>query len=172
MCPSTYTFAYTRARAVVDQVDVLFGEAGISDEREKVCNGVEQRWLEAVGLYLERNGKRVYEVRAEIHWSTDSDAADLEFSSDLPGWENSGSPEAIVLGRRFQGVAKEQGLEPRFWVRFTPYIRANPDEHKRLCPLVGVVYEGKVPDWAAVPTKRSISLQDLSEIRMSERSTL
>jgi hypothetical protein len=173
MSTYTYTYAYTRARAVIDQIDVLYREAGISDtRREKVCSGVEQRWLEAVGLFLERDGSMVYEVEARINWSNHSDVAELEFSTDLPGWENSGSPEAIILGSRFKGVAEKQGLSPRYWVRFTSAIQANPAEHQRLCPLVGVTYEGKVPNWAKTPTTRSLSLQDLGEIGMSERSTL
>jgi hypothetical protein len=173
MSAHTYTYAHTRTRAVVDQIDVLFAEAGINDSsREKISHGVEERWLDAVGLYLERDGDRVYEVEARINWSAHSDLAGVEFSSDLPGWENSGSPEAIILGSRFRGVAKEQGLSPRYWARFTSSIRANPGEHERLCPLVGVSYQGKVPDWAATPTTRSLSLQDLGEIGMSERSTL
>src|ERR1700728_3373181 len=173
MSTYTYTYAYTRARAVIDQIDVLYLQAGISDaSREKVCNAVEQHWLEAVGLYLERDGNMIYEVEARINWSDHSDVAELEFSTDLPGWENSGSPEAIVLGSRFRGVAEKQGLSPRFWVRFTSAIRANPAEHERLCPLVGVMYQGKVPNWAATPTTRSLSLQDLGEIGLSERSVL
>ena len=173
MSTYTYTNAYTRTQVVVDQIDVLFDEAGIDDDRRaKICHGVGQRWLEAVGLYLEQDGKRVYEVEARINWSAHSDVASVEFSTDLPGWEDSKSPEAIVLGGRFQGVAEEHSLSPRYWARFMSAIRANPAEHKRLCPLVGVLYQGKVPDWASTPTTRSLSLQDLGEIGMSERSVL
>lgn len=173
MSTYTYTNAYTRARAVVDQVDVLFSEAGIGDDcKSKICQAVQQRWLEAVGLYLERNGNRVYEVEARINWSAHSDQAELDFSADLPGWENIGSPEAIILGRRFAAIAREQGLSPRYWVRFTAAIRSNPAEHQRLCPLVGVVFNGRVPDWNGTPRTHSIPLQDLAEIGVSERSTL
>lgn len=173
MSTYTYTHAYTRARAVVDQVSVLFLEAGInSSSTNKVCHGVEQKWLEAVGLYLERSGHRVYEVEARINWSAHSDVAELEFSSDLPGWEGSGSPEAIILGTRFAAVADREGLTAHYWVRFTPTIRADPVRHQRLCPEVGVIYGGSVPDWAATPTTRSLRLQDLREIGLSERSTL
>jgi hypothetical protein len=169
----TYTHAYTRAQAVVDQVSVLFLKAGInSSSTDKVCHGVQEKWLEAVGLYLDRNGHRVYEVEARINWSTYSRVAELEFSTDLPGWEGSGSPEAIVLGTRFAAVADREGLTARYWVRFTSTIRADPARHQRLCPEVGVIYGGSVPSWAASPTRRSLPLQDLREIGLSERSTL
>lgn len=173
MSAYTYTHAYTRARAVVDQVSVLFLLAGISSyDTDRVCHGVEERWLEAVGLYLERNGHRVYEVEARINWSTHSDVAELEFSTDLPGWEGSGSPEAAILGSRFAAMAAREGLTPRYWVRFTSTIRADPARHQRLCPEVGVIYGGRVPSWAVTPTTRSLRLQDLREIGLSERSTL
>jgi hypothetical protein len=169
----TYTYAYTRAQAVVDQVDVLFAEAGIADaDRAKVCRGVRERWLAAVGLYLERNGNRVYEVEARIQWSDHSDQAELEFSTELPGWEGTGSPEAIILGRRFAAVAEREGLSRTYWVLFTPAIHGNPAEHQRLCPLVGVSYGSRVAEWARTPTTRSLPLQDLAEMGMSERSTL
>ncbi len=173
MTTYTYTYAYTRAQAVVDQIDVLFAEAGIaSANRAKVCHGVRERWLAAVGLYLARNGNRVYEVEARIRWSAFSDQAELEFSTELPGWEGTGSPEAIILGRRFAAVAKREGLSPSYWVRFTTTIHNNPAEHQRLCPLVGVTYGSRVADWARTPTTRSLPLQDLAELGMSERSTL
>jgi hypothetical protein len=168
-----YTHAYTRARAVVDQVSVLFLQAGINASgTDKVCHGVEQKWLQAVGLYLERSGHRVYEVEARINWSVHSDVAELEFSSDLPGWEGSGSPEAIILGTRFATVAAREGLTAHYWVQFTSAIGANPALHQRLCSEVGVSYGSSVPSWAATPTTRSLPLQDLREIGLSERSTL
>lgn len=173
MSTYTYTHAYTRAQVVVDQVSVLFLGAGIDQSStEKVCHGVREKWLEAVGLYLERNGHRVYEVEARINWSIHSDVAQLEFSTDLPGWEGSGSPEAIILGARFAAVAKREGLTPHYWVRFTSTIRAEPTLHQRLCPEVGVSYGSTVPSWGATPTTRSLPLQDLREIGLSERSTL
>ena len=173
MSTYTYTHAYTRAEAVVDQVSVLFREAGISSSStDKVCHGVEERWLEAVGLYLARNGHRVYEVEARINWSAHSDLAGLEFSSDLPGWDGSGSPEAIILGSRFAAIAARESLAAHFWVLFNSTIRANPALHQRLCPEVGVSYGSSVPSWGATPTTRSLPLQDLREIGLSERSTL
>ena len=173
MSTYTYTHAYTRARALVDQVSVLFIKAGIDSSRtDKVCHGVQERWLEAVGLYLERDGYLVYEIEARINWTAHSDVAELEFSTDLPGWEGAGSPEAMVLGARFAGVADAEGLTPHYWVRFTAAIRADPDRHRRLCPEAGVVFAGKVPGWEATPTTRSLQLQDLREIGVSERSTL
>ena len=169
----TYTHAYTRARAVVDQVSVLFHGVGInSSSTQKVCAGIEARWLDAVGLYLERSDRRVYEVEARINWTGHSDVAELAFSTELPGWEGSGSPEAVILGSRFSAVAKREGLIPRYWVRFTPAIHADPARHERLCSEVGVLYGSSVSSWAKTPTTRSLPLQDLREIGLSERSAL
>jgi hypothetical protein len=166
----TYTHAYTRAQAVVDQVSVLFSEAGINNtSTAKVCRGIQEKWLQAVGLYLERSGLR---VEARINWAAHSDVAELEFTTDLPGWDNIGSPEAIILGRRFAAVAQTEGLSPNHWVLFMTAIRLNPERHRQLCPEVGVVFDSHVPDWAKVPTTRSLPVQDLREIGLSERSTL
>lgn len=169
----TYTYAYTRAQALVDQVDVLFAAAGINaDDRAKVCRGVSERWLDAVALYLQRSADRVYEIEARISWSAHSDLAELEFSTDLPGWEGTGSPEAVILGRRFAAVAARHGLRPTYWVRFTANIRRDAARYASLCPLVGVTYGSRAPDWNRTPTTRSLPLQDLGEIDVSERSTL
>lgn len=169
----TYTYAYTRAQALVDQVDVLFAQAGIkADDRAKLCRGVNERWLDGVGLYLQRDDARVYEIEARISWSAHSDLSELQFSTDLPGWEGTGSPEAVVLGRRFTAVAAKHGLTRSYWARFTADVRSDPALHASLCPLVGVVYGSRVPAWNRAPTTRSLPLQDLGEIGMSERSTL
>jgi hypothetical protein len=173
MSTYTYTYAYTRAQAIVDQVSVLFAEAGIDDaDTSKVCHGVREKWLEAVGLYLKRDGHRVYEVEARIHWASHSDLAQLDFEVDLPGWEGTASPEAVILGRRFANVAARERLEAHYWVRFTAAIRADPSLHRELCPSVGVVYGGRVADWKSNPTTRSLRLQDLGEVGLSERSAL
>ena len=169
----TYTHVYTRAQAVVDQVSVLYLGAGIdAASTNEVCHGVQNKWLESVGLYLRRDGRRVYEVEARINWASHSDAAELDFSTDLPGWEGSGSPEAIILGSRFAAVAAREGLIPHYWVLFNSAIRADPALHQQLCPEVGVDYGSSVPDWAKAPTKRSLPMQDLREIGLAERSTL
>jgi hypothetical protein len=170
---STYTYAYTRAQAVVDQISVLFSEAGIDGNAvEKVCGGVQERWVEAVGLYLERDSKRVYEIEATIDWPAHSQNATIAFSTDLPGWDANASPEALVLGRRFAGKAVSHSLEPRYWVRFTQAIRNDPGRHQELCPQVGVVYQGRVPNWGAEPLARALPVQDLSEMGFAVRSTL
>lgn len=172
---STYTgtFTYTRAQAVVDQVSALYAAGGFSDTTiDKICLGVEQRWLASVGLYLERSGKRVYELEARINWHAHSDQAELDFDINLPGWEGNASPEATILGSRFAAVAKKEGLNPRYWVLFTEAIRRDPSRHRELCPKVGVDFGSSVPAWASSPQTRSLPVQDLREIGMSERSAL
>lgn len=167
----TKTYTHTRAQAVVDQVGTLYRLAGIDTaSTDRVCYAVDQRWLVAVGLYLERNGGRVYEMEARITWSAYSDGPELEFDSDLPGWEDEGSPEAVVAGTRVAAIAKREGLSVRFWVHFTPEIHADDVLYRQRCKDVGV--GGKVPDWKSTPTTRTLPIQDLREIRLSERSAL
>ncbi len=171
--PSTYTYTYTRAQAVVDQISVLFSQAGIDENAvSKVCRGVQERWVDAVGLYLARDGKRVYEIEATINWPAHSQNASIAFSSDLPGWEANGSPEALVLGRRFAGKAASHDLNPHYWVLFAQAIRNDPARHRALCPLVGVVHQGHVPNWGGSPLARALPVQDLGEIGLAVRSTL
>jgi len=169
----TFTSAYTRAQAVVDQVDVLFREAGVdATNRAKICHGVRNRWFSAVGIYLAKTSGRVYEVEAKINWRDHSDVAALEFSSDLPGWELTGSPEALILGRRFASTATSNGLDVRHWGRVTSEIRLNPSEHRRVCEETGLSFGSSVPSWSGTPRTTNISLQDLSEMGASVRSTL
>lgn len=173
MSTYTYTYAYTRAEALVDQVAALFTAAGIDQKAvERVCYGVEQKWLNAVGLYLSRDGGMVYEVEAGINWSTHSGVASLEFATDLPGWEGKASPEAAILGRRFAAKAKAESLSPNYWVRFTSAITGNPARHRELCPRVGVSYGNHPPGWAKTPATTSLRMQDLGEIGLSERNAL
>ncbi len=173
MSTYTYSYAYTRAQALVDQVDVLFTAAGIDkDATAKVCYGVDQRWLTSIGLYLRRDGKRVYEVEARINWSVHSDNASLDFSTDLPGWEGTASPEASILGARFAARARSEGLTPNYWVRFTPAIIRDPTRHSQLCPKVGVSYGSHPPDWSKTPSETTLRLQDLGEVGLAERSAL
>jgi hypothetical protein len=167
----TNTYAYTRAQAVVDQVGTLYRLAGIGTaSTDRVCNAVDQRWLAAVGLYLEREGARVYEMEVRITWSAYGDGPELEFDSDLPGWEGVGSPEAIIAGTRVAAIAKHEGLTVEFWVRFTPEIFADDALYRQRCTDVGV--GGKLPAWKSTPATRSLPIQDLREIRLSERSAL
>lgn len=173
MSTYTYSYAYTRAQALVDQVAVLFKAAGIDqDATTKVCYGVDERWLTAVGLYLKRGGDRVYEVEARINWSAHSDNASLDFSTDLPGWEGTASPEAAILGARFAARAQAESLEPHYWVKFTPAITSDPARYSQLCPKVGVSYGSHPPAWAKSPTETTLRLQDLGEVGLAERSAL
>lgn len=169
----TYTNAYTRTQAVEDQIRVLFTEAGIDKSSiDKICIGVRNRWFQSVGLYLKRSDRRVYEIEARIGWSAHSDFPRLEFSTDLPGWAGNASPEVLVLGKRFAGVAAEEQLQPHYWGLFTPEIIADPPRHERICPEVGLSYGSHVADWGITPRTTSLPLQDLREMGLSERSAL
>ncbi len=173
MAPYTYTYTYTRAEALVDQIDALFREAGIDeDSRKRVCDGVNERWLVAVGLFLVRDDKRVYEIEASINWQAHTEHPELSFSTDLPGWEEKGSPEATIVGKRFAATAADEKLDQRYWVLFAKSIRDDPARHKELCNKVGVIFGGGVPGWKQTPNTQSLPLQDIREIGLSVRSAL
>jgi hypothetical protein len=173
MSTYTSTYAYTRAQAVEDQIDVLFREGGVdASSRAKICLAVKKRWLTAVGLYLAKPSGRVYEVEARINWRAHSDVADLEFSTDLPGWEKNGSPEALILGRRFAATAASTGLEAHYWGRVTARFRRDSAEYREVCEAAGLAPNSSVPAWSGTPRTTNISLQDVSEIGATVRSTL
>jgi len=170
MAPQTFTGTYTRTQAVVDQVDIFLRYAGIDQaDRERILNAINEKWLQAVGVFLLDDGLRVLEAEIRIDWSAHSDHANLTISSDLPGWEEGGAPEVIVFGRRFGEAAKSRHVQPSFWVRFVGRILLNPALHRRLCETVGVVYGGGVPAWKSEPKSRSMALQDLAEVAVSLR---
>jgi hypothetical protein len=170
MAPQTYTYSYTRTEAVVDQVDIFLRYAGIHEaNRGTLLIGVNNKWLAAIGVYLEENGRRVLEAEISINWSLHSDNAELTIDTDLPGWESGGAPEVIVFGRRFGQEAQRRGSTPGYWGLFTGEIRANPSQHRLLCEKVGLAYGQSPPAWKSEPHSRSLSLQDLAEVGVALR---
>lgn len=163
-----FTYTYTRTGVLVDQVDLFLKQSGIADEaRAKVVNGVEQKWLEAVAVYVEDAGLRVLEGELQISWSLHSDHADLTISSDLPGWEGGAAPELSVLATRLRAYAASEGTPTRFWVRFVPAILNDEVLHAIRCKEVGV--GGQVSAWKKTPRDQRVVLQDLTEANVTLR---
>ena len=177
MAPTTRTYAAarTRAEAVVDQFDMFLQYAGISDsDRNNILNGIENRWLEAVGVYLiNTDGKRVLEAEVSVNWTLHSDYAVLTpvVQADLPGWDSGVAPEIRTIGRRFGQHAQDWGMEPSYWVKFTQAIRNDPAEYQNLCPMVGVSYQSKPPEWASTPESRHYQIPDLEEVDVAVRES-
>jgi hypothetical protein len=168
----TYTEVQTRTEAVVDQFDIFLAFAGINEEsRTAILRGVNARWLEAVGVFLVRQGRRVLEAEIRIDWTMYSDLAALTptIRTDLPGWEGGGAPEVRTIGRRFGSRAAEMNVVPSYWVRFTETIRQDAARYAALCPEVGVSCTARPPEWAAGPRERSYNLLDLPEISTALR---
>jgi len=166
-----YTTTKTRTEAVVDQFDIFLQYAGIGEPaRVKLLDGVQERWLEVVAVYLCNEGrKRILEARVEIAWTMHSDYASISptVNTDLPGWESGAAPEIRVIGHRFGQKARELNIVPNSWVLFTPSIRNNSTRHAELCAKVGVSMGHPVPEWQSKPTDRSMKIIDLDEVSVS-----
>ncbi|HYI62320.1 MAG TPA: hypothetical protein VEW93_11015 [Acidimicrobiales bacterium] len=164
--PRTYT--YTRTEALLDQVDIFLTLAGIDEGlRKTVIDAVGARWLDEVGIYVAKNGKRVLEGSVEISWSLHSDHADLTVSSDLPGWEGGAAPELRIIAKRLAAFAAESGLPVSVWVRFTPAIRNNEALYQQRRVQMG--FTADAPAWRVAPQVQRIVLQDMTEAHASLR---
>jgi hypothetical protein len=171
----TFTFTETRTRteAVVDQFDMFLQFSGIATTaRTKLLEAIENQWLSSVGVYLiNREGLRILEAEIKVDWDRHIGFAQLfpTVRTDLPGWEDGAAPEIRTIGHRFGQKARQLGIKPNYWVLFTSSVRANPNQHRQLCPKVGVQYANSVPDWAAPPHQRSYKLLDLEEVNVALR---
>jgi hypothetical protein len=163
-----HTYTYTRTAVLVDQVERFLSLSGIDSERRaKVVNAVNEKWLEAVAVYVEKNGKRVLEGELKINWNLHSDHADLTIATDSPGWEGGAAPELTILANRLLTYANREALGTRFWVSFTKAIREDAVLYKARCEKVGV--GGTVSDWNKDPVSRRIVLQDMTEAHVTLR---
>jgi hypothetical protein len=140
--------------------------------REKLLVGVEERWFDAIGVYLiNAAGRRILEAEISISWQLHTDLTVLSptVRTDLPGWDRGAAPEVQVIGSRFGKKATEMGRQPHYWVLFTHEIRQDATRHKQLCRRVGVSYSTGVPAWASNPNERSYTIDELSEVNVALR---
>jgi hypothetical protein len=162
----THTYTYTRTSVLVDQVDLFLSLSGIGAEsRAKVVNAVNEKWIEAVAVYVEKNGKRVLEGELKIDWNLHSDHADLTIATDSPGWAGGAAPELTILASRLMTYATSEAQSTRFWVIFTKAIREDTVLYKARCEKVGV--GGTVSDWNKDPVSKRIVLQDMTEAHVT-----
>ncbi len=167
--PTTYTYTYTRTEALVDQVDLFLLKAGVhADTRSRVVNAVNSKWVEGIGAFVEKDGKRVLEGSIEISWSVHSDHADLTISSDLPGWDGGAAPELSILATRISTFAKSESLSVGCWMQFLKSIRDDPVLYKMRREETG--FTGDAPEWKSTPTSHRIVLQDMTEAHATLRS--
>ena len=168
----SYTATRTRTEAVVDEFDLFLRYTTLAEgRRSRILKGVEERWLDAVGVYATQAGKRTLEAEISIDWHTHSDLAVLTptVSTGLPGWEHGAAPEIAVIGQRFGGRVGALKLVPSFWVRFNDFIRANDSLHRSCCEQIGVSHGSSPPPWRTPPTERSLFLLDLQEVGLALR---
>ncbi len=161
-----YTYTNTRTSTLVDQIDLFLKSAGFGDQaRGPVIDGVNERWIVAVGAYVTKDNLRVLESSIEISWKAHSDHADLTISADLPGWEDGVAPELSILASWLVSYAKAEKLDINFWVIFSDETRNDPVLYASRRQKVGV--SGKVPDWKSSPRTQRIPIQDIPEAHVS-----
>ena len=173
---STYSYVSvkTRADAVAEQVTMFLQYAGIRQSaREKIVAGIENRWLNRIGVYLTRNGKRFLEAEVGVDWELHSNLVKLTptVRTDLLGWERGASPEVVAIGSRFGRKARELKLTPNFWVQFMEDIRDDPAKHRECCSFIGVGFKLRPPNWEPGRVERKYKIQDLPEVHAALRSS-
>ncbi|MFF3242871.1 hypothetical protein ACFYWY_03830 [Streptomyces sp. NPDC002870] len=171
----TYTETKTRTETVVDQFDMFLRYTGLRESaRDKILKGIGQRWFSGIGVYLlNAGGLRILEAEVAVDWKLHSDLTLLSptVRTDLPGWESGAAPEITVIGHRFGRIAREQGVEPRYWVRWTSELRANESHYLACCEEAGVTPGSGLPNWASSPSTLTYQVQDLNEVSAMIRKT-
>jgi hypothetical protein len=143
------------AKVVVGHLEDFLRRSGVSKmDRQGILKGVEKRWLSAIGIYLlNSSGKRLLEVRISIDWKAGSDLSVLSpvIYSSVPGWDDVAASGLQMIGVRLKKRASKSGRRTRYWVAFTPDVRADPERHKRLSDQLRVG-RNPPPAWKSTPS--------------------
>ena len=176
--PSTHTQTntYTKPRIEVvrDQFELFLRYTGISSTRlDALLLSIERGELASIGAYLEKDGCRLMEVEVEVDWELHAQLKNAEgdlFDTDLPGWEENASPEVNMYAHRISRVAKDLDLKVRHWILVDRRIRADPEQHKKLCDSLGFSFKSSVPPWPdGKPSEKGINVLDLPEAKIYQR---
>ncbi|MET7399094.1 hypothetical protein ABZS66_37000 [Dactylosporangium sp. NPDC005572] len=170
----TYTYSETRTRteAVHDQFAMFLMYSGLpSYKHDNILKGIDNHWLDAVGVYLVSGGERVLEAEVKVDWKLHTDLVVISptVRGNLPGWTEGAAPEIKAIGHRFGLRAQELDLVPRYWVQFTAQINADPALYRQRCADVGVNAGSSLPPWRSTPATRSYRVEDLQEISIDLR---
>lgn len=173
---NTHTHTYTKPRSEVvrDQFEIFLRYTDMgTTRRDSLLASIGRGELAAIGAYLEQGGRRFMEVEVEIDWKFHAQLKNAEgdlFDTDLPGWEEGGSPEINQYARQLSRIAKQLGLTVRHWIRVIPEIRSEPSRHKALCDALDYSFGSTVPPWRdGTPRERAVSVLDLPETTIYER---
>ncbi len=172
---TTDTKTYTKARIniVQDHFELFLRCGGMNDEVvDKFLRAVEKRELEAVGIYIKRDGYRIAEVEFQIDWEEHLELTHVYgdiFDADLPGWKDGVAPEAYVAVSRLTKEAKKQNLCVNSWIRVSGSIRKSEKEHKRVCDELGYSFNSSPPKWKEEPYENCRSIEGLAEAKVTTR---
>lgn len=170
---NSYTYIRTRIAVIGDHFEMFLTCAGMSKyDVKKMLLAVDNKELDAVGIYIEDEGFRIAEVEFEIDWDEHQRMVGVygtRFNTDLAGWANGVAPEAYVTAQRLVKVAKDLKKPVRSWIRVSESVRENPEKHKRVCDKLGYTYGGKVSPWKNTPVEQKRNVNYLPEAKVIRR---
>lgn len=139
---------------------------------KKILKSVENKELQAVGIYIQKDNYRIAEVEFEIDWDEHQrmiGAFGTQFNTDLPGWDRGTAPEAYIAVQRLVEAAKKMGEPVRSWIKVSPFVRRNPEKHKAVCRTLGYAYGSKAPCWKGEINVQSRNINYLPEAKVIQR---
>lgn len=137
-----------------------------------VSRAVEQRWIEAIGVYgVDHTNRRVVEQEFAIDWDDHLrlNATKPTIDVSQPGWENDLAVEVSAACDRFRSTIEMFDLKVSFWIVLVPEIRGNQELRRQRCRELGLSVSGSVPEWRGRYTEMSVGLTGLSEATIKMR---
>ncbi len=172
---SAFPNTYIRSRLDVldDHFELFLRSSNMADsDVEKMLAAVERHELEAVGIYLEEGSYRISEVEFCIDWNKHTEMVRCfgnMFNTDIGGWKHGVAPEAYIPVQKLVKLATDRKLRVRSWIRVSGWIRANPQEHKRVCEELGYAFGSSVSPWKNPPKEKTRQISGLEEGRITAR---
>jgi hypothetical protein len=175
MSTNTYTHTYTKPRidVVEDHFTFFFACAGLNKaDIKKHLDSIRSNELQAVGVYLEKDGFMIAEVELDVDWNVHHDAIRVSgnmFDTNRGGWKNGVAPEAYILVQGLVDEANRLGLEIRHWIRVTQAVRNDSNKHKMVCDNLGYSFGSSVAKWKKPPAAVSRGINYLPEATVTTR---
>ena len=171
---NTYTYTKPRTEVIRDQFEVFLRYTGmVAADRDKLLASIERGELAAIGAFLEKDGYRFMEVELEIDWKFHAKLKRAEgdkFDTDLPGWEEYGTPEVNKCAQQISRIARDEGLRVRHCIRVIDQIISDPTWHQALCESLGYSFGSTLPPWRGGSSReKKVNIIDLPEMGIYER---
>lgn len=174
---ATYTNAYTLPR-----MDILACHFEMflrcintgESEIQKIVGAVKRRELEAIGIFIQKNGYRTHEVEFAVDWNAYDQQVQMKgevFNWDIGGWQDGVSVEAYTLAQRMRNLAKQTNATFSSWIRVSPSVRANPVRHQQLCREIGYSFDRHPVPWQSAPREDRLKINYLDEASLIVRQS-